>query len=342
MNTRIEQPGTEAARGADVLVRRALRLLPGDRVDVLHHDSAVVEGLVRAAAARAGVRVEVHDLGPLVHETSAVRLRSTLRGLLQGATASVLLARGGLPQGVSVAVVRAAGELRTRHVHMPNVDPRALGSSVRADPDTLGAINARLVDRLGAGATVHVTSDAGTDLTVKLGPPYPLVADHGCPEPGKWDNLPAGFVYAHPLDVHGTLVADRIAHGSTVSRLGPSLRRKPLRVTFEGSRVVASTSDDDELHRAFEAYRASHVHAPRVGFVSIPTNPLARLEIGNLAHDGLLPGMRVFLGFSDSEATLAPFDLDHGFRLTGRGQTVRVGEEVVVESGRLTPALLQD
>ncbi len=235
MSTRVEPPSSEAARGADVLVRRALRLLPGDRVDVLHHDSAVVEGLVRAAAARAGVQVEVHDLTPLVHETSAARLRTTLRGLLSGATASVLLARGGLPQVVSVAVVRAAGELRTRHVHMPNVDPRALGSSVRADPDTLGAINARLVERLGAGATVHVTSEAGTDLTVKLGAPYPLVADHGCPEPGKWDNLPAGFVYAHPLEVHGTLVADRIAHGSTASRLGASLRRKPLRVTFEGA-----------------------------------------------------------------------------------------------------------
>ena len=46
----------EAARGADVLVRRSLRLSPGERLDVLHHDCAVVERLVRAAAARADKR----------------------------------------------------------------------------------------------------------------------------------------------------------------------------------------------------------------------------------------------------------------------------------------------
>lgn len=332
----------EAARGADVLVRRALRLSAGDRLDVLHHDCPAIERLVRAAAARADVVVHSHDLAALAQDSSVARVRATVRRMLAGAEASVLLARGGLPQVVSVAVVRVAGEVRTRHVHMPNVDPRALGSSVRADPETLRSINARLAARLSAGATVQVTSDGGSALTVRFGAPFPIVTGDGCPSPGAWDNLPAGFVYAHPLEVSGTLVADRIAHGSTASRLGAALRRRPLVVRFSEGRVTGSESDDAELAAAFASYLASHVHAPRVGFVSIPTNPLAKLEIGDLAHDGLLPGIRVFLGFSDAEATRAPYDMDHGFRLTGRGQTVRVDDVVVVENGRLTAELLGD
>jgi 2,5-dihydroxypyridine 5,6-dioxygenase len=65
--------------------------------------------------------------------------------------------------------------------------------------------------RLKRARTMHVTSDAGTDLTVDLGE-YPVLTEYGlADEPGRWDHWPSGFLATWPNEgsATGTVVLDR-------------------------------------------------------------------------------------------------------------------------------------
>lgn len=65
--------------------------------------------------------------------------------------------------------------------------------------------------RLKRGKTMHMTSDAGTDLRVELGE-YPVLTEYGfADEPGRWDHWPSGFLATWPNEgsATGTVVLDR-------------------------------------------------------------------------------------------------------------------------------------
>lgn len=63
---------------------------------------------------------------------------------------------------------------------------------------------------LRSGRTMHVTSDAGTDITYEFGQYKRYLAEYGyTDEPGRWDHWPAGMVagFANDDGVNGTVVA---------------------------------------------------------------------------------------------------------------------------------------
>jgi 2,5-dihydroxypyridine 5,6-dioxygenase len=71
--------------------------------------------------------------------------------------------------------------------------------------------------KLKAGQTLHVSSEAGTDLTVDIsGPDLPVTLQYGyVPEPARWDHWPSGFVACFPHD--------RTAQGTIVLQPGDAL-----------------------------------------------------------------------------------------------------------------------
>jgi 2,5-dihydroxypyridine 5,6-dioxygenase len=63
---------------------------------------------------------------------------------------------------------------------------------------------------LGAARTMHVTTDAGTNIHLPLGS-YPLLKEYGfVDEPGRWDHWPSGFLATWPTDhsAQGVIVLD--------------------------------------------------------------------------------------------------------------------------------------
>lgn len=64
---------------------------------------------------------------------------------------------------------------------------------------------------LGAGKTMQVTSDAGTDIQFAMGE-YPVTKEYGfVDEPGRWDHWPSGFcvTFANEGSSNGRIVLDR-------------------------------------------------------------------------------------------------------------------------------------
>jgi hypothetical protein len=197
-------------------------------------------------------------------------------------------------------------------------------------------VNQRLVDALDLPCQIRVTSDAGTSLEVRLAHPFPVLSSNGRPEPGASENLPAGLVYTHPARVSGTLVVDRAIFGPGLALDRGVVRRSPARVGFASGRVESVDAPDPVVAKAFEAYLASHADAGRVGIVVLPTNYLARSEVGML-----LPSLNVSLGYANAALTRAAYEAPVQMVLLGRRQTVEVGGRKLVDAGRLEDTLVE-
>src|SRR5262249_33989426 len=79
----------------------------------------------------------------------------------------------------------------------PDVLERLMGST------DLPAIGEAGRDRLQAGKTLRVTSDAGTELTADIsGNNLPITQQWGyVDEAGRWDHWPSGFIACFPRDL---------------------------------------------------------------------------------------------------------------------------------------------
>ncbi|CAG2148302.1 2,5-dihydroxypyridine 5,6-dioxygenase [Cupriavidus plantarum] len=119
--------------------------------------------------------------------------------------------------------------------------------------------------RLSRAKTMHITSDAGTELRCALGE-FPAISEYGfVDEPGRWDHWPSGFVLTWPNEggTNGHLVLDR---GDILLPM-KSYVQEPIHVTVKNGYVTAIEGGlDAELLADYmasfndpEAYAMSHV-----------------------------------------------------------------------------------
>ena len=319
-------PPLAAPTGPDHVVRRCLGVRPGERVVVLRHRADLEAAEVRAAVKRAGAEPvdAALDAGD-----------ADLAELLDGADRTILIAADGLPPALSMAVLREAERLSLAHLHLTRADPRLFEQSYRADPARIARINERLRSAIGGDVGLEVSSPRGTALTIRLSSRYSLLSGDGQPQPGAPQNLPSGYVAAHPASCEGTLVTDRLALG--YRKLDRRvLRRRPLVIGFEDGRATSVEGADEETRARVAEYLDADVYADRAGLVVIPTNYVVRAESGIDIQDALLPGLSVGLGFTFAEVTRAIRRCPVQLRLFGRQQTVEVGGgPTIVERGRL-------
>lgn len=119
---------------------------------------------------------------------------------------------------------------------------------------------------LKSAREMRITSPAGTDVTYQLGQ-YPVITQYGyTDQPGRWDNLPGGFLYTGGTDggVDGVVVLN------TGDIIFPFKRylSNPIRMIVEKGMVtkIEGNHVDGELLRSFmarfndpRAYAVSHI-----------------------------------------------------------------------------------
>lgn len=319
-------------RGVENVVRACLQVVPGERVALMTHDADDVARLFTVALERARTRVIRVPLEPWAGRTTTTTTPG-IAASITGCSASMVLARN-LPGPVSLAALQAARRIGTRHLHAIGVERRLLGQSFRADPERLAALNQEMRALVQRGSEITVKSAAGTHLRVGTAPAFPILALDGRPTKVAFDNLPAGFLLLHPASVEGVFVADRALVSAAFGAEPSLVRRVAPQFHVARGRVEKVVCGDPGLEERIQAYLESHVHAPRVGTVWIPTNYLVRTEIGVGPQDALLPGLVLSLGFSASERTRAPWDAPVQLRLLGRKHTLEVGGRTPVRDGR--------
>lgn len=330
--------------------RRALRasgLVPGEVVCVLS-ESASRPALVATA------RLAAEDLGgrvvdvrvPTPPNPGPVAIRSTGSSVaLQGNPAAVAALQAadlvvdctveGLLHAPELPGVLAAG---TRVLMIPNEHPEAFE---RWAPDD-GALRARVeaaLARLRAADELHVASEAGTDLRVRLAGAFTAGSWGATDGPGTVAHWPGGLVVAFPAagTVDGTVV---LAPGD-VNLTFKEYVRSPVRLEIAGDRVTRIDGDglDAELLRSYlaafdeaEAYAVSHV--------GWGLNAAARWDALAMVDKRETNGieLRAFAGnvlFSTGANENAGRHTRGHFDFPLRGCTVALDGDVVVDAGRL-------
>ena len=141
--------------------------------------------------------------------------------------------------------------------------PEVLVRTVPTEADRARVLAAST--KLKKARTMHVTSEAGTDVTFELGE-FPTVCEYGfVDEPGRWDHWPSGFLFtfANEGGSNGTIVVDT----GDIVLPQKSYATAPIRLTIEKgyARAIEGGIDAQLLSEYMatfhdpEAYAMSHI-----------------------------------------------------------------------------------
>ena len=198
---------------------------------------------------------------------------------------------------------------------------------------------------LGSARQMHISSPAGTDITYQLGQ-YPVVTQYGyTDEPGRWDNLPGGFLFTggNNDEIDGVVV---IAPGDIILPFKRYLSN-PVHLIVERGRVTRIEGEhvDAELLRDYmarwndpRAYAVSHIGwgmDEKASWNFLATSPAASQSIGRDA--------RAFYGnvlFSTGPNSELGGSNDTGCHLDIplRGCDLTLDGKQIVEKGRIVPS----
>ena len=202
-----------------------------------------------------------------------------------------------------------SGKKCVRAVWTPGLTPDMFERTVKIDYAELKARCSAICRKYEGAVSVHVTSPAGTDVTVPVNGRTPLVDDGDYSKPGSGGNIPTGEVFISPVvgnavegisGTEGTIVFD----GSMTFSDGDAMLETPIKVRVEGG-FVGEISGGEESKRLLkdiisaekesllmelggklpkgsgEIYRRN---ARNIGELGIGLNPAANIT-GNMLED---------------------------------------------------------
>jgi leucyl aminopeptidase (aminopeptidase T) len=274
---------------------------------------AYFEALTRNLGLRSGEQVLVvtdaakRSIGELFHEaarrvTPRVKLEEIPIAARNGdeppaGTAAMMAAADVvvLPLSRSISWTRAreaATRAGARVASMPGITTEIIRRTFAADYAAIRVRANRLADLLDRGSEVHVTSAAGTDLTLSIAGRSAHGRKGGIyREPGHWGNLPCGEAFIAPLEgtASGIYVVDA-SHG------GLGRVSTPIRVEVDAGRAV-TISGGAEADRLFAMLEA--VGDPRafnVAELGIGCNHAARISGITLEDEKAIGTCHIALG----------------------------------------------
>lgn len=228
-----------AASWAENVLLQNMGLHPGERVLVMTDEPLRPAGeALCAAARRLGAARTLYRQLPRPGAALSVVPAGLLRQVSQTEVIVSLLSAVDLQH--ESAVVRAARSafLESRYGRW------GFGAGLRTEPDWAMALSAdwravaertrRVAERLAGADSVRIVTQAGTDLTFRMGG-RPVLEDAGVlRHPGAFGNLPGGEAYVAPLEAtaEGQVVVDLC--------LGDIPLDRPVTLTFRGGRAVSA------------------------------------------------------------------------------------------------------
>lgn len=161
------------------------------------------------------------------------------RAALSQADAAMMITTGSFTHTKGRA---EATERGCRIASMPGITAEIVEKTLSADYDEVERIGTILAEKLTACKKIHITSKAGTDLTLyaegRTG-----IADTGkLVETGAFGNLPAGEAMVAPIETmgDGRLVVDGVIVSFKV------MDEAPLTIDFKDGRIVRTSGPDAE------------------------------------------------------------------------------------------------
>lgn len=218
------------------ILETSLGLQPGERLVVMFDEPLQHAGEALVAAARQRGAGEARafllpDTGVGFTVVSAAFVQAVKEAdVLVSLRSELYLPAEDAHMRAAMSAFRQGG--RGRWAMLAQLDDGVLERELSADFEPVAVEAERLASELGRGTSVHITSEAGTDLVLSYAG-RPLQVETGLLRtPGALGNLPPGEVYVAPLEssAEGRLVVDLC--------IGDLWLDAPVTLHFERGRVV--------------------------------------------------------------------------------------------------------
>jgi 2,5-dihydroxypyridine 5,6-dioxygenase len=201
---------------------------------------------------------------------------------------------------------------------------------------------------LKAARELRITSAAGTDIRYKLGQ-YPIITQYGyTDQPGRWDNLPGGFLYTGGCD--GDIEGVVVLHTGDLIFPFKRYLSNPIRLQVEKGIVTKIEGDhlDGELLREFmarfndpRAYAVSHIGwgmDEKAQWEFMATSPMGGLTNG---VDGRSFYGNVLFSTGPNAELGGTNDTGCHLDLPMRNCDLYLDNRLIVKQGQLVPAELR-
>ena len=218
-----------------------------------------------------------------------------------------------------------ATERGCRIASMPGITEDIVKMTLGADYDEVERIGNILAEKLTRAEKIHITTEAGTDLTLYCGG-REGIADTGKPtESGAFGNLPAGEAMVAPIETKGdgVLVVDGVIADFKVME-------EPLTLTFADGRVVKTEGADAEMFEEFVGQFDDT--AKNVCEFGIGTNPTCEIMGNGLVDEKVFGTIHIACGnnlFMGGQQ-----DCDMHYDMIINAPTVWIDDECVMEKGK--------
>jgi leucyl aminopeptidase (aminopeptidase T) len=222
---------------------------------------------------------------------------------------------------------------RMRHGHMVGIERRIMIEGMRADYRKVQELTLEVFERARKAGEITCSTPAGTSLKASFDPAIRWIPTPGIISPEKWGNLPGGETFTAPARVDGVYVVD----GSLGTWLAPKygdMRRYPLTITIEDSRIVDLACPSAALLDDFRRYTSHDANSNRVGEFALGTNLAVKDVIGNMLQDEKIPGVHIAFGHPYSEHTGAAWTSETHIDVVGRDFDVWFDGVPVMKRGK--------
>lgn len=187
---------------------------------------------------------------------------------------------------------------KLRHAHMPRMNDVLMKTGMAADYSKIQDLSKTVFDIVSRAREVAVVAPGGTNFNATLDLKRKWIVDDGDIKPGFWGNLPAGEVFAAPIDANGIVVVD-----GALSLFSPednlTLSSTPLKYSLKDGWCVrdsVSCARSDLKESFIKATFETDKYSSRIGELGIGTNIGLDRLVGNFLQDEKFPGVHVALG----------------------------------------------
>lgn len=185
---------------------------------------------------------------------------------------------------------KRATEKGARVVTLPGITEDIVQRALNADYHKIAQLSKRFAELLNKGSEVHLTTDAGTDLTLSIAGRC-AYADTGINHnPGEFGNLPAGEAYIAPVEstAQGKVVIDG-------AMCGLGVLETPITLLIEDGYVteIQGGREAERLNEVLSEYGDSARHIAELG---IGTNDKAILTGKVIEDEKVLGTVHLALG----------------------------------------------
>ncbi len=218
-----------------------------------------------------------------------------------------------------------ATERGCRIASMPGITEDIVKMTLGADYDEVERIGNILAEKLTRAEKIHITTEAGTDLTLYCGGREGIADTGKLTESGAFGNLPAGEAMVAPIETkgNGVLVVDGVIADFKVME-------EPLTLTFADGRIVKTEGADAEMFEEFVGQFEDT--AKNVCEFGIGTNPACEIMGNGLVDEKVFGTIHIACGnnlFMGGQQ-----DCDMHYDMIINAPTVWIDDECVMEKGK--------